>query len=222
MAPKTNTTPAKLANVLSYIRNSRTVHNIKDLEKALASVASINGMQVKDYLQALSDENQIRVEKIGSGNWYWSFVSEEKRSIEGVLEKTRAEWDRARIAVEEVRERLEKAKAERAEEEEDMLDDNTGDGRDELMEAKTALEIKIDMLKKELHAYSDNDPTELERKKNKATRLKAEAERWTDEVASLEGWFREQGVDGDAMNNMRMEQYGDDFDEEEGGLRELV
>ena len=41
---------------------------IKDLEKALPMIASINGMQVKDYLTAMTNENSIRMEKIGGGN----------------------------------------------------------------------------------------------------------------------------------------------------------
>lgn len=47
-------------------------------------------MQVKDYLTALVDDNKIRVEKIGSGNWYWCFRGDEKRQKEGELEKWRA------------------------------------------------------------------------------------------------------------------------------------
>nr|POE54137.1 hypothetical protein CFP56_73408 [Quercus suber] len=47
MAPKTNCNVLKLAAVVSYLQKSRVAHNIKDLEKHLPSVASINGMQVK-------------------------------------------------------------------------------------------------------------------------------------------------------------------------------
>lgn len=43
-------------------------------------------MVVKDFLTALSDEGLIRVEKIGSGNWYWSFKSDEKKQKGQVLE----------------------------------------------------------------------------------------------------------------------------------------
>lgn len=39
--------PQKLASIVSYLQRSRTAHTIKDLEKHLPSVASINGMQVK-------------------------------------------------------------------------------------------------------------------------------------------------------------------------------
>ena len=76
-APKSLPPSAKQALVLSYLRDSLTAHTLKDLEKSLPSVATINGMQVKEYLQALSDDGKIHVEKIGSGNWYWSFASEE-------------------------------------------------------------------------------------------------------------------------------------------------
>jgi len=56
----------------------------------LPAAAGISGMQVKDYLTALVDENKIRVEKIGSGNWYWCFRGDEKRQKEVELEKWKA------------------------------------------------------------------------------------------------------------------------------------
>lgn len=46
-APKTNCNPVKLASVITYMQKSCVAHSIKDLEKQLPSVASINGMQVK-------------------------------------------------------------------------------------------------------------------------------------------------------------------------------
>jgi len=42
-----NCNPQKLTSIIAYLQKSRTAHNIKDLEKHLPSVASINGMQVK-------------------------------------------------------------------------------------------------------------------------------------------------------------------------------
>jgi len=92
-------------------------HNIKDLEKAIPQVALIHAMQVKDYLQALSDENMIRVEKIGSGNWYWSFPSEAKRTKEAALEKARNEYEKANETAMELQERVNEAGAARGEDE---------------------------------------------------------------------------------------------------------
>lgn len=44
---KVNCNPLKLTSIVSYLQRTRTVHSIKELEKVLPSVASINGMQVK-------------------------------------------------------------------------------------------------------------------------------------------------------------------------------
>ncbi|KAF6235733.1 hypothetical protein HO173_005928 [Letharia columbiana] len=113
MAPKTLPPIAKQNLILTYLHNSRTAHSIKELEKALPSVASINGMQVKDYLQALSDEGKIRVEKIGSGNWYWSFLSEEKKSRDNVLGMLKEELAKVEASLGELEEKLREASEKR-------------------------------------------------------------------------------------------------------------
>lgn len=75
-------------------------------------------MAVKDYLQALQDDGQIRAEKIGSGNWYWSFPSEAKKAKEKALAKAQGECERAAAVAEELQAKVERAGAERAEDEE--------------------------------------------------------------------------------------------------------
>jgi hypothetical protein len=70
-------------------------------------------MQVKDYLQALSDESKIRVEKIGSGNWYWSFPSDEKMAKEAALEKAQEEYNKAAAVVGDLQAKVDEAGAAR-------------------------------------------------------------------------------------------------------------
>lgn len=113
-APKGTTNANKQATILAWFHKSAVAHSIKDLEKALPQVASINGMQVKDYLQALSDDNKIRVEKIGSGNWYWSFPSDEKKAKEAALAKAQSEHDKASASVVELQAKVDQAGAARA------------------------------------------------------------------------------------------------------------
>lgn len=60
-------------------------------------------MVVKDFLTALSDEGLIRVEKIGSGNWYWSFKSDEKNQKGRVLEGLEKELVKVGKAIEGVK-----------------------------------------------------------------------------------------------------------------------
>lgn len=176
-------------------------------------------MQVKDYLQALSDENKIRVEKIGSGNWYWSFASEEKAAKEAVLEKVKKEREKAGKAVEELKRKVKDAQRER-EEDGDMLME--GEGREGLQATLKELTGEMEGLRCELSGYSENDPVEVERKRQRIGECRGEAEKWTEQIQSMEGWFKDQvGGDREQLTGLKRNFYGDEFDEEEQGLKEL-
>ena len=215
-APKTLPPVAKQALVLSYLRNSNTTHTLKELEKTLPSVASINGMQVKEYMQALSDEGQIRVEKIGSGNWYWSFLSEEKRVREYTLTQLREEKEKIQKCMEELERKVEVAAKEKDEE------GNGQDGeRDELLKLFDEDKNELDSLKTELGNHKDGDPEEVVRKKADVESLKLRAARWTDNIYCLEGYLREvTGGDMEAVEGVRRTCYGSEYMEGEG-LKEL-
>jgi hypothetical protein len=86
----------------------------------LPQVGAISGMHVKDYLQALADDNKIRVEKIGSGNWYWSFLSDEKKAKDAALEKAQNEFNKVTATVAELQAKVDEAGAARAEDEDTM------------------------------------------------------------------------------------------------------
>ena len=211
-APKTIPPLAKQNLILTYLQSSCTVHNIKELEKALPAVASINGMQVKDYLQALSDEGKIHVEKIGSGNWYWSFLSEETNLRTGTLEKLREEKDKIDIAVQELDFEVKEA-SERREGEEGE--------RAEVVNVHATLQEEVRVLKVELEQYKDGDPGEVIRKRKEVKRLREKAERWTDNIGILEGWVLQMlGGDRAALDDMKRGLYEKEYVEGEG-LKEL-
>ncbi|KAK3072154.1 hypothetical protein LTR53_007347 [Teratosphaeriaceae sp. CCFEE 6253] len=218
MAPKITCNPLKLASALAYIQKSRVAHSIKDLEKHLPSVASINGMQLKDYLQALQDENKINVEKIGSGNWYWSFVSQDKKTRQKVLDDVHSAHAKAAAVNDDLKAKLAEGEALRADEE-GMLDD-AGQSRDEVVARKNELEAETGSLQKELAAYSDNDPTELERKKQELDAFKKEASVCTDDVYIMEGWLADHELREYLVQRIQPEIYGDELDED-GVLKEL-
>jgi len=206
--------------ILSWMQKSGVAYSIRDLEKALPSVASINGMQVKDYVQALQDDNKIRVEKIGNGNWYWSFPSEEKRNKENALAKALADRDKAIAIVSEMQMKVNAAGAAR-EEDEDML---MGEGEDRAsLTKKHALLLKeVEDLRQELSLYSENDPAEVEKMRQKTTASKVQAEKWTENILSVESWVRGNlGGDRDQLTSLLRQWYGTEFDEDEGGLKEI-
>ena len=53
----------------------------------MPTVANVHKMVVKDLIKDLTDESKVKVEKIGSGNWYWCFAGEEMEEKQKVLEQ---------------------------------------------------------------------------------------------------------------------------------------
>ena len=211
-APKSNLPGAKQSLVLSYIQNSLTVHSLKELEKALPSVASINSMQVKEYLQALTDEGTIRVEKIGSGNWYWSFLSEDKRTRLNTLEKLRDEKEKLDSTIVELKVHVDEATNRREED---------GNGREALVVMHAKLTEEVLLLNDELNGYKDSDPGELTRKRVEIEQYKEKAYRWTENLELLEGWLTKvTGGDKERIEDIKRMFYGDQYAEGEG-LKEL-
>ena len=175
-------------------------------------MASINGMQVKDYLQALSDEGKIRVEKIGSGNWYWSFLSEEKKSRDSTLETLKDELVKVEGSLGELEEKVKEASEKRGEDDE---------GRGDLVNAKLELDGEVGSLKKELEGYKDSDPGEVESRRKEIKALQARAETWTDNIGILESYLL--GLfhgNREGLEEMKREIYGEEYAEGEG-LKEM-
>ncbi len=169
-------------------------------------------MQVKDYLQALSDEGKIHVEKIGSGNWYWSFLSEETKARSDTLEKLREDKEKTDVAVQELDFKVKEASERR---------EGEDGGRGELVNVHTMLQEETKALKEELEQYRDGDPGEVVRRKEEVKGLREKAERWTDNVGLLEGWLlRMLGGDRAALEDMRKGLYEGEYVEGEG-LKEL-
>lgn len=168
-------------------------------------------MQVKDYLQALNDEGKIRVEKIGSGNWYWSFLSEEKHNRDVTLAKLREEKTKVDATVKELEQKVEEASESRG----------VDEGRGELVAKQMALVEEVGLLKRELETYKDADPGEVERRRKEIEGFRVKAERWTDNIGVLEGRLLGMlGGDRESFEALRMDVYGDEYVEGEG-LKEL-
>ncbi|KAK6587396.1 hypothetical protein PZA11_000686 [Diplocarpon coronariae] len=197
MAPKNLPPAAKQAKILSYFQESMSVFTLKELEKNIASVASINQMQVKDYLQAIQDENLIRVEKIGSGNWYWCFTSDAKKAKDNMINKLKTEESSIAALTAEAQRQIEEEMAKR-EDDEELLMGGDGMDRKTLLETHGQLMKEMEALDKELACYSDHDPAEILRKAKEAKRLKDSAIRWTDNIEAMESYIGSITGDRDA------------------------
>lgn len=204
--------------MLSHIRQSGTAHTLKDLEKTLPSIASINSMQVKDYIQALLDDDEIKVEKIGSGNWYWCFPGEAGAKRLEAKQRAAAEHQTVLAELEIVESRIANEEEARAEEKGEVA----GKTRKDHIALLKQLEADIAVLKLELASYSDNDPVEIEKQAALLLKLKEDAETYTDQILSMEDWVKTNGgTDKESFVHMMRTWYGDQYNEEEQGLHEL-
>jgi hypothetical protein len=234
-APKIQANPQKAATILAWFHKTAQAHSIKDLEKTLPQVGAISNMHVKDYLQALADDNKIRVEKIGSGNWYWSFPSDEKKAKDAALDKAQGEYNKINATVAELQTKVDEAGAARAEDEDMIMETGQciplgasyvliviGGDRKTLIAKHADLTKELEQLRTELAAYSEQDPVEVERKAAETQKARNDAEKFTDQIYSMEGWIKTMcsGDPASLLETKRM-LYQDEFDEEELGLREL-
>lgn len=96
-----------------------------------------------------------------------------------------------------------------------------GADRETLVKQHGALETQVQKLRTELAAYSEYDPVELERKIEDTVRERAKAEKFSEHIYCMEGWLRERVPDRESQVSALKQLYGDEWDEEDGGLREL-
>ena len=200
-------------------------------------MASINGMQVKEYIQTLTDENLVRVEKIGSGNWYWCFGSDEKKAREAQLDRVCREVEKVRASYEEVGLRVasQRAKQEEEEQKEEANmgrdGDSEGEGesdkqREDLQRHKQELEKTVQELQTEWNrscscSSSTPDSKTAQEKKAELETLRQTAEMWTDNIYILEAYLGKlAGGDREIMAAVQQECYGEEYVEGEG-LREI-
>ncbi|EEP77381.1 conserved hypothetical protein [Uncinocarpus reesii 1704] len=219
MGPSKSLPPAaKQALILTHLRSTRTCHTLKDLEKMLPSIASINGMQVKDYIQALADDGKIHIEKIGSGNWYWAWAGEEKKARDKILSGLVKDLERIDKAVAELQSKVDMAKAEIGHSE--GVEEEAE--RREMLAKNENMEAEVLKLKSELDQYTTGKTGgSVDMMGADITRWKGEAEMWTDNIYILEEYLKKlTGGDREILESLRREYYGEEYVEGEG-LREL-
>ena len=174
-------------------------------------------MQVKDYIQSCLDENELRVEKIGSGNWYWSFVDEEARRVQGECDGARVEYGRVEEIVGELRGRVKEAERVREREEE------TEGERVGLVEKWEVVKGEVRELKRELARYGESDPVEMKRLEEKLVLIKEEVERVSEQIGAMVFWIKGRVImDRSAFVEVERAWYGEEFDEDTGTLREVT
>lgn len=178
-------------------------------------MASINSIQVKEYIQALTDENKLRVEKIGSGNWYWSFGSDEKLERERQLGRAKTEVEKARKSCADAEAALAAENTRRQQE----ADDEGRDREREILLAKRAdLEALVSRLRKTASQSEDSvSRKSVPQLHREVAGFRQQAMQWTDNIYILEEYLRRlAGGDREAIDAVLRECYGEEYVEGEG------
>lgn len=176
-------------------------------------------MQVKEYIQSLTDEGQLRVEKIGSGNWYWIFPIEEKKEKEQVLDALLKEVERAGRSVNELEDQVERAREER--ERDRVANEEDPNRREELEKRRVELETGLKKLRERELMFLKDGAGNVKRMKEDIQNWKQAACLWTDNIYILEAYLEKlAGGDREIIEAVKRECYEDEYVEGEG-LREL-
>ncbi|KAJ5895062.1 hypothetical protein N7495_006753 [Penicillium taxi] len=216
--PAKPTKTEKLALIVTHLRSSGTCFTLKELEKKLPAIASINGIQVKEFIQALTDEGQLRVEKIGSGNWYWSFDSDEKLERERQLDRVKTEVEKTRKSFTDQEAAL-ATETMRRQDEPDHAD--VDEQRQVLLDTKA--EVQAELLRLQTAESQSGDSVShkgVNQLRSDLVRFRQQAIQWTDNLHILEQYMNKLTGDRQAVDAVLRDCYGDEYVDGEG-LREL-
>lgn len=70
----------KRQTILRIFHSKKEVFNLKEVE-SFASKAGVVFNTVKEVLQSLVDDDLVDTDKIGSGNYFWSFPSKQRQEL---------------------------------------------------------------------------------------------------------------------------------------------
>ncbi|KAF0694639.1 Aste57867_14478 [Aphanomyces stellatus] len=167
----------KRERILKIYHDTLEVYNLKEVEK-IGSKAGVVLQTIKDVNQALVDDSLVDTDKIGSGNYFWSFPSKVAQQRKRKLEDLEAKRTELRGKIETAKQTIEAQKHLRT----DSAD------RVEKLNRLAALKTQNADTKQKLHLLSENDPDVLKKLEAKVKLAKEGVDRWTDNVFNLKSW----------------------------------
>ncbi|KAJ0412905.1 hypothetical protein ATCC90586_002535 [Pythium insidiosum] len=142
----------KRERILKIYHESKEVYNLKEIEK-LGAKAGVVLQTVKDVNQALVDDALVDFDKIGSGNYFWSFPSKLSQQRKRKLSELQQRHAAARERLDNVNQSIETQKAMRSE----------SDDRVTKLQRLAELQVTVKDLKAKIQHLADNDPEVLEK-----------------------------------------------------------
>ena len=167
----------KQERILSIYTESQSVFNLKEIEK-LGTQKGVVTQTIKDVNQMLIDDGKIDTDKIGAGNFYWSFASKQSQQLEGQLADAQSKVDRKRAELDQLQQQIIEARALRKPTPQRAADIAT---LSQHKKRKTDAEARLLVLR-------DSDPAVVEALHAKVGLCVEGANRWTDNIWCLKDY----------------------------------
>ncbi|XP_020103586.1 meiotic nuclear division protein 1 homolog isoform X1 [Ananas comosus] len=167
----------KREQMLQIFYESQDFFLLKELEK-LGPKKGVISQSVKDVVQSLVDDDLVLKDKIGTSVYFWSLPSCAGNQLRSARNKLESDLSSSRKRFKELIEQRDNLKKGREE----------SDERVAALEELKAVELQHKKLNEELACYADNDPAALEALKNAIEIAHSAANRWTDNVFTLQQW----------------------------------
>ena len=191
----------KREKMLAIFHEKLDVFNLKEVEKWSVK-AGIIPQSVKEVLDLLVADSLVDSDKIGIGNFYWSFPSQMLKILEKQTDTFSSQADDLEKENRELQQKitLEAAKREENKQRKDL----------EKRIAEDSKEAKA--LAEEIQKYERLDPKRLEEFKRKEKELKAEINEFTDNVFAVRSWMLKQNPMISAADLNKMFEIPEEFD----------
>lgn len=191
MAPKKGVSAGeKTKRALEFFMETQTVWSLKELESKLSKEKGIVSMTVKDLIQSLVDDNLIDKDKIGSGNYFWSFPSKTITARQNRIDLFKSQVTANKKTLEDMKERKRKNMIGR---------EQTDDRVKKLARLEELRATKRDLTEK-LNKYASTDPERIKQLESGIEVCKVAANRWTENVMTLMSYFKQNGFCGEATD----------------------
>lgn len=191
MGKKGKSADEKASIILSIYQEAKEPFNLAEIQKA-ASGRGVVLDSVKDINKSLCDDSKVQTDKIGSGNFFWSFPSKQYQDRVVEKDKHQRHLEAMNAANQSMRELLEAEQANRC-----------AEGRPAKLRRLVEQREKEHVLDQTLEANKKNDPEEIARVAKAAQLCKTAADRWTDNTWALKTFLvKKQSLSGKDVDKM--------------------
>eukprot|EP01108_Squamamoeba_japonica_P010305 TRINITY_DN9984_c0_g1_i1.p1 TRINITY_DN9984_c0_g1~~TRINITY_DN9984_c0_g1_i1.p1 ORF type:complete len:231 (-),score=51.43 TRINITY_DN9984_c0_g1_i1:14-628(-) len=158
--------------------DENSVFTLKEIEK-MATKKGVVSQSVKDVNQSLVDDGMVLVDKIGIGNFYWLFASQQFNKLDQQLKGLQEKQDAAEKAIDENEKRLVALEGDR----------EGGDERKELLQKLSQLEALAASQARQLADMAELDPDTLKAMLRDSETCVTATNRWTDAITETRSYL---------------------------------